>query len=115
MNEMNQIVSENLKSLRNASCYTQEQVASFVGIERSAYGNYELGIREVPYDVIEKLSNLYGCEAVLLYDKNAKSEIAASAFRLSDMETGDLKEIAIFQRIIKSYLKMERLLRNESK
>ena len=38
----------------------------------------------------------------------------ATAFRISDLEDNDLKEIANFKDIVKSYLKMERIAQNES-
>ena len=34
------IIAKNIKLLRQASNYTQENVASFLGIGRSAYSNY---------------------------------------------------------------------------
>ena len=39
---------------------TQEQVAEFLGIGRSAYSNYEDGRREPPMDVLEKFANIMG-------------------------------------------------------
>ena len=41
------IIAKNIKLLRQASNYTQESVASFLGIGRSAYSNYESGDRDV--------------------------------------------------------------------
>ena len=92
MKTMNQIVGENLKKTRELSGFTQEQVAKSIGVERSAYSNYESGVREVPFHLVE-----------------ADNEILATAFRISDVEEGDLKEIAHFKDLVKSYLKMERI------
>lgn len=61
MNE-NQIIGRNMKAMREANSYTQEQVAAYLGINRSAYANYETGEREAPIDVLEKACNLFGCE-----------------------------------------------------
>ena len=44
MNEK-EIVARNLKSLREANGFTQERLANYLGIGRSAYSNYELGDR----------------------------------------------------------------------
>lgn len=116
MKTNNQIVGENLRKIRELSGYTQEQVAKFVGIERSAYSNYEMGAREVPYEVLEKISNLFGCEPFILFEDSvqADNEIMATAFRISDLEENDLIEIARFKDIVKSYLKMERIAQNEA-
>lgn len=117
MNSTNQVVGKNLKEIREFLGFTQEQVAKHIGVERSAYGNYENGIREVPYDVLEKISNVFGCEPYLFFDENvqAANEMMATAFRISDLEDGDMKGIANFKDIVKSYLKMERIACNEAK
>ena len=59
------IIAKNIKLLRQASNYTQESVASFLGIGRSAYSNYESGDRELPLSCMEKLADLYGCDAYI--------------------------------------------------
>ena len=87
MKTMNQIIGDNLKRIRELSGFTQEQTAKSVGIERSAYSNYEGGTREVPYDVLERISNIFGCEPFILFEDNiqADNEILAAAFRISDL------------------------------
>lgn len=116
MEAVNQIIGENLKKIRELSNFTQEQVAKSIGIERSAYSNYEGGTREVPYNILENISNLFGCEPFILFEDNihTENEILATAFRISDLEENDLKEIANFKDIVKSYLKMERITQNEA-
>lgn len=116
MKTNSQIVGENIKKMRELSGFTQEQVAKAVGIERSAYSNYEGGTREVSYDILESISNLFGCDSFLLFEDTvqAENEILATAFRITDLEEADLKEIANFKDIVKSYLKMERIAQNEA-
>ena len=116
MKTTNQIIGENLKKIRELSGFTQDQAAKFIGVERSAYSNYEGGTREVPYHILENISNLFGCEPILLFEDNiqAENEIMATAFRISDLEDNDLKAIAAFKDIVKSYLKMERISQNET-
>ena len=116
MKTINKIIGENLKKIRELFGFTQEQVAKSIGIERSAYSNYEGGTREVPYNILEGISNLFGCEPFVLFEDNvqADNEIMATAFRISDLEENDLKEISSFKDIVKSYLKMERIAQNEA-
>ena len=38
---MNSIIAENLRKLREAARYTQEEISQAIGITRSAYSNYE--------------------------------------------------------------------------
>ena len=105
---MDKIIAGNLKKLRETARYTQEEVASALGITRSAYSNYESGDREIPFDVIEKVSDFYGCEMALLFEKNENIDamILATAFRIDDMTPEDAKEICHFKDVVKSYLKM---------
>lgn len=116
MKTINQIIGGNLKKIRELSDFTQEQIAKSIGIERSAYSNYEGGTRDVPYDVLERISNIFGCEPYILFEENIQTdnEIMATAFRISDLDDNDLIEIANFKEIVKSYLKMERIAQNEA-
>lgn len=111
MKTLNQIIGDNLKKARELSGFTQEQTAKFIGINRSAYSNYESGLREIPYNILESLSNLFGCEPSILFEESASTdnEILVTAFRITNTEEADMKEIARFKDIVKSYLKMERI------
>ncbi len=105
------IVAKNIKNLREASGFTQEQIASFIGVGRSAYSNYGMGIRELPFGVIEQLSDLYGCEMSAFYETgdNAQS-VLATAFRVDNLSAEDLRQIASFKRIVRNSLKTDVLL-----
>lgn len=106
---MDKTITKNLKKLRETAQYTQEEIAQALGITRSAYSNYESGDREVPYDVIERASDFYGCDMTLLFEdnKNIDAMILASAFRIEGIAPEDTPEIIRFKDIVKSYLKME--------
>lgn len=108
----NIIIGRNLKSLREANNLTQGQVASCIGINRSAYSNYESGSREAPIDVLEKACNLFGCEMGLLFDEDesAVKNMLVCAFRADNLSGEDLREVSSFKDIVLNYMKMERLL-----
>ena len=101
--------------MRGASGFTQKHVADFLGIQRSTYSNYETGDRELPLPVMEKLSDLYGCDTFALYEENmdVMESMLATAFRVDALSAEDMAQIADFKRIVKSYLKMDYLLGNE--
>ena len=105
-------IAKNIKLMREASGYTQEKVASFLGIGRSAYANYESGERELPLVCMEKLADLYGCDAYLLYeeDENVIESMLATAFRVADLSLSDMGQIAVFKRIVKNSLMMDTML-----
>lgn len=48
-----------LKKLREERKLTQEKVAQVLGVERTAYSNYELGKREPDIDKLKKLCIFY--------------------------------------------------------
>lgn len=107
--DMEKIIARNLKKLREIARYTQEEVAHAIGVTRSAYSNYESGDREIPYDVIEKASDFFGCDMTALFEENENVDamILASAFRIDSISPEDAGEILKFKDIVKSYLKME--------
>lgn len=106
------IVAKNIKLLRKASNYTQENVAFFLGIGRSAYSNYESGDRELPLSCMEKLADLYGCDAYMLYEENesAIEDMLATAFRVDNLSPADMEQIAAFKRVVKNSLMMDKML-----
>lgn len=108
---MNKIIAHNFKKLREAAGYTQNDVANALGLKRSAYSNYELGDREIPYDIIEKASNFFGCDMECLFEENENinATLLVSAFRTTGLSQTDAIEVMRFTDIVKSYLKMERL------
>lgn len=109
---MSNVIGTNLDKLREANRLTQEQVANYLGIKRSAYANYESGMREPPLDILEKAASLFGCELNLLFeeDGNVVDKMLVAAFRVDDLSKEDMKEVADFKNVVINYLKMERLL-----
>ena len=110
--EEKDILARNIKRLRVANDFTQEKVADFLGIGRSAYANYEAGTREIPIDIIERLADLFGCDTYLLYEDNevAVNEMLTTAFRVEDAAPEDMAVIADFKRMVKYYLMIDRKL-----
>ena len=53
------MVIKRLKDLREDRDLKQQQVADDLGITRSAYSNYENGIREIPLAVLMKAADFY--------------------------------------------------------
>lgn len=106
------ILAKNIKLLRQASNYTQENVAFFLGIGRSAYSNYESGDRELPLSCMEKLADLYGCDAYMLYEENESviEDMLATAFRVDNLSPADMEQIAAFKRVVKNSLMMDKML-----
>ena len=102
---MNKLVGNNLKKIRSISAFTQEEIALALGINRSAYSNYESGEREMPLDLLEKAADLFGCELYVFFEENLSEDmLLATAFRIDNLNGNDLQEIIHFKDIVKSYL-----------
>lgn len=108
-------ISKNIKKLREKNNFSQQNVADFLGINRSLYGFYENGEREIPFDRLEKLATLFGCELeILLSDNNQElDDVLICTFRSEDINKEDIETIATFKDIVLNYLKISRLLDNE--
>lgn len=106
------LIARNIKLMREASGYTQENVAEFLSVGRSAYANYETGDREMPLALMEKLADLYGCDLYDLYteEESALAGMLVTAFRVDALSTNDMEQVAAFKRIVKNSLKMDILL-----
>jgi len=105
---MKTIVSGNLKHLREAWGYTQLKVATFLGIDRGAYANYESGSREMPYELMNKICELYGVDLSVLFEEDSSmlQDELACAFRVDNPCDEDIKEISHFKEVVRNYLKM---------
>lgn len=55
----NNKLAKELRALRKANQYTQDYVASFLGIVRQTYSHYENGLRTPNYETLYKLAGLY--------------------------------------------------------
>lgn len=51
---------DRIKNLREDSDLTQQQVAEKLFITRSAYSNYENGIRAVPVEILSQIADIFG-------------------------------------------------------
>lgn len=112
---METMVGNNLRFLRESNGYTQKQMADFLGINRSAYANYESGERVTPITVVEGVAKLFGIDAVLLFEEDADAlkSVLLCAFRAEGLSADDMKQVADFKDVAMSYLKMIKLLENE--
>lgn len=114
--ELSEIIGKNLKDYRLKNKYTQDQIASYLGADRSAISYYESGKREISIVDLNKLCDLYYIELDVLLEPNAAINAAnlAFAFRINSKNIQDLTSIAQFQKIVKNYLKIKKILNNEA-
>jgi transcriptional regulator with XRE-family HTH domain len=105
------VLGENLKKYRKNNSFTQIEIAGFIGCHREMISYYENGSRTPGVDVLLKISDLFGVELDGLLEDSQEivEENLVLAFRRDENNLENLNEIASFKKIIKNYMKMERL------
>lgn len=110
-----QNLPKNLKSFRTRMGLTQEDIANYLNINREEVSYFETGSREVPFDLIPKLANLFGIDEYDLFedDSDINNLNIAFAFRADEISSRDLDAIASFKKIALNYKKMKQKLEGE--
>lgn len=103
-----------IRGLRDKYGYTQDKVAEFLGIKREMISFYETGEREVPLEVLEKLSDLFGVDLDVFFVDNVDEALAevVFAYRKNDFDDDNMDAMAAFGKIVKNYLKINNLYGN---
>jgi len=109
--DTNKQIGANLKMVREYAEVTQDAVAAALGITRSAYANYEIGFRPIPYEALQTFASMMGCEPRLFYEDStaARDEMLATAFKQDGYTPEDQQDIIRFKKIVMSYIKMDKL------
>lgn len=106
-------IGRNIKLLREARGFSQDQVSNHLKMSRTQYGYYENYTRkEVPsVAILNKLSDLFCVDLSTFLEEDIDiSKINAHfAFRSEEMNDNDLKVISNFHELVKNYVKMQRI------
>lgn len=100
-----------IRAYRDKMSLSQEDLSSFLCIKREMVSYYENDTREVPREILEKLSNLFGIDLSDFFEED-EAQIKANvafAFRANEIVAGDLNGIAEFRKIVKNYFKLIQL------
>ena len=62
------------KRLRTERNITQDELARALGVSRSTIGNYEQGIREPDFDMLEKIADYFNVNMSILLDNQTEVE-----------------------------------------
>lgn len=105
------MIGENIRKYREYNSLTQKDLADFLECSREMISYYENGSRMPKVELLNKMSDLFGIELYELLEEssNIVDENIVLAFRREDRNIDDYNEIASFKKIIKNYMKMERL------
>lgn len=112
--ETNELLSRNIKNLREKFAYTQAFVADYLDITAAAVNQYENDARSIPEYVVEKLALLYNVEEFDLYEENPDKQnlLTSFAFRVDEITAEDMHTISKFKKIITNYINMSSALAN---
>ena len=93
--------------------FSEEQVSTYLGVTRSVLRKYESNTDSIPFDVFDKLSNLYGVDMSVFFEENMDDfqQSLVCAFRTDGITPEDMHTIAKFKSIVNNYLKMCNLLK----
>ena len=81
-----------LKDLREDKDLTQKEIADFLKVKQQQYSRYELGIRLIPIDKLDKLADFYGTNTdYLLGRTNVKTDMFENLTLRKDEVQEDVK------------------------
>jgi transcriptional regulator with XRE-family HTH domain len=100
-----------IKSYRDRMNFSQEMVATYLGVKRELISYWENDSREIPLEHLEKLANLFGTPLSDFFatDEQELNLNLAFAFRADELCATDLTEIAQFQKVVRNYIKLVEL------
>lgn len=101
---------QKLVEFRKNAGLNQEQIATFLGVERSTYAKMETGERKMTTLQVDRVLNLYGLEYDDIEEKNVTSPLCI-AFRANSISNEGMKSIADANRIIINSCDMDFLLK----
>ena len=105
-------IGQKLKKAREATGFTQSQVATFLGVHRENISYFETGSRPVDTISLSKLADLYGYALSFFLDDDKLSDQtpAVAAFRVNDLTAEDLATIAWAKKFARNLSSIEKLL-----
>lgn len=112
MDKKLQELGDNFKRIRKQNGFTQEQMAKFLGMERSCLARFESGERKIGVSALEKACNLFGCTLAQM-DGRKPYEPLATAFRAKELTIDDMKAVSQIQKLVLNLQQMKSIEKEE--
>jgi transcriptional regulator with XRE-family HTH domain len=108
-----ELIGQKLKKAREATGFTQSQVATYLGVHRENISYFETGARPIDTITLSKLADLYGY--LLSYflaagESDDNQTVISAAFRKHDLTADDLATIAWAKKFARNLGSVKRLL-----
>lgn len=90
------------KKLRTDNGYTQQELATKIGVSRSAIGMYENGEREPDFETLEAIADFFNVDMDFLMGRSNKITTIAAHHEGEEWTQEELDEIEEFKKFVKS-------------
>lgn len=98
------------KSVRIENGFTQEQMAEFLGVDRTLIAKFEKGERSLGVSLLEKACRLFGCTLAALDGRQEYTPLAV-AFRAKELTVEDMDAISKVQKIVLNMRELKAILK----
>ena len=103
-------VGEKIRQLRENSKISQTQLALFLGVDQSMVSKIESNERSPSIELLEKLSNLFGCTDDYFESDPVGKPSLQFAFRANEISHEDFEAISAIHRIALNMREMKQML-----
>ncbi|HAT4272735.1 helix-turn-helix domain-containing protein [Clostridium perfringens] len=107
------IVGNKVASLRKKNKLTQKQIADFLNVDQSYISKCESNERSFTLEILEKISNLFGCPLEYFTNLESKYEPMPFALRAKNIQNEDLEAISKINKLALNMKFMEKIIQEE--
>ncbi len=108
------MLCEQLKQIRKANNFTQQDLADAVGIERSTYASYETGRNKPDVILLKRIANVFGVSSDFILEIDTSKKFNMSDANVSYKKNGS-QLISTLSKDEKTVLAQYRLLTEDKK
>lgn len=108
------MLCEQLKQIRKANKFTQQDLADAVGIERSTYASYETGRNKPDVILLKRIANVFGVSSDFILEIDTSKKFNMSDANVSYKKNGS-QLISVLSKDEKTVLAQYRLLSEDKK
>lgn len=108
-----EVVNRKFADLRKNSGITQKKLAEYLGVDQSYISKCEKNERQLSLEILEKVSNLFGCPIDYFTDDESVFEPMPFALRANGIELEDFEAISIINKLALNLREMEKILKEE--
>ena len=108
-----ELVAQRFSELRSRSGFTQSVIAEYLDVDQSYISKCEKGERQFSADILEKITNLFGCSMEFFTSESSENLPIPFALRANGINAADLEAIAVMNKLALNLRFMSSLLKGE--